>query len=147
MANTCVYLNRPFIIQVNTPMKILPAVLFFILTVLNLPAFAATTEDGSARPGPDGDRRQWCADNPQKCEALKTRMQEKCAQDPKRCEEMQARRAERQAWCDANPEACQKKREEMKARRDEMRSKCESDPEACRQKTRGSPPAPGGMSE
>lgn len=108
--------------------------LVLIPAFLGLFAGVALADDSAGKPGPEQNRGQWCADNPQKCQELKTRMQEKCAQDPKRCEEMKARMAERKAKCQANPEECRKQREQMKERRAEMRAKCEANPEECKKR-------------
>ena len=108
--------------------------LVLIPAFLGLFAGVALADDGASKPGPGPNHEQWCADNPQKCQEMKTRMQKKCAQDPKRCEEMKARAADLKAKCDANPEECQKKREQMKSRRAEMRAKCEANPEECKKR-------------
>jgi hypothetical protein len=108
--------------------------LVLIPAFLGLFAGVALADDGAGKPGPGQNRGQWCADNPQKCQEIKTRMQEKCAQDPKRCEEIKARAADLKAKCDANPEECQKQREQMKSRRAEMRARCEANPEECKAK-------------
>jgi hypothetical protein len=108
--------------------------LVLIPAFLGLFAGVALADDAAGKPGPAPNRQQWCANNPQKCQEMKTRMQEKCAQDPKRCEEIKARRAERKAKCDANPEECQKQREQMKAHRAEVRAKCEANPEECKKR-------------
>ncbi len=106
--------------------------LVLIPAFLGLFAGVALADDGAGKAGPVPNRQQWCADNPQKCQEMKTRMQEKCAQDPKRCEEIKARAADLKAKCDANPEECRKKREQMKSRRAELRAKCEANPEECK---------------
>jgi hypothetical protein len=108
--------------------------LVLIPALLGLFAGVALADDNAGKPGSAPNHQQWCADNPQKCQEMKTRMQEKCAQDPKRCEEMKARMAERKAKCKANPEECQKQREQMKAHRAEMRAKCEANPEECKKR-------------
>jgi len=108
--------------------------LVLIPAFLGLFAGVALADDTASKTGPAPNRQQWCADNPQKCQEMKTRMQEKCAQDPKRCEEMKGHAADMKAKCDANPEECQKKREQMKSRRAEMRAKCEANPEECKAK-------------
>ena len=102
--------------------------LVIISAFLSLFAGMALADDTAGKPGSAPDREKWCADNPQKCQEMKSHMQEKCAQDPKRCEEMKACMAEMKAKCDANPEECRKKREQMKSRRAEMRAKCEANP-------------------
>ena len=93
--------------------------LVLIPAFLGLFAGVALAEDGAGKTGPGSHRQQWCADNPQKCQEMKSRMQEKCAENPKRCEEAKARMAERKAKCDADPEACKKKREEMRKHREQ----------------------------
>ena len=108
--------------------------LVLIPVFLGLFAGVALADDSAGKPGAGQNREQWCADNPQKCQEMKSRMQEKCAQDPKRCEEMKGRMAERKAKCDANPEECRKQREQMKSRRAEMRAKCEANPEECKKR-------------
>ena len=108
--------------------------LVLIPAFLGLFAGVALADDAASKTGPAPNRQQWCADNPQKCQEMKTRMQEKCAQDPKRCEEMKGHAADMKAKCDANPEECQKRREQMKSRRAEMRAKCEANPEECKAK-------------
>jgi hypothetical protein len=115
-------------------MKIHMRSLVLIPVFLSLFAGVALADDIAGKPGPGQNRGQWCADNPQKCQEMKTRMQEKCAQDPKRCKEMKARTADLKAKCDANPEECQKQREQMKSRRAEMRAKCEANPEECKKR-------------
>jgi len=110
--------------------------LVLIPAFLGLFAGVALADDGAGKTGPAPNRQQWCADNPQKCQEMKSRMQEKCAQDPKRCEEHKARHAEHKAWCEANPEACQKKRAEMRAHRQACREK----PESCQHRGRDNAP-------
>jgi hypothetical protein len=107
-----------------------------ISAFLGLFAGVALADDSAGKSGSGPNRQQWCTDNPQKCQEMKTRMQEKCAQDPKRCEEHKARHAEHKAWCEANPEACQKKRAEMRAHRQACREK----PESCQHRGRDNAP-------
>jgi chromosome segregation ATPase len=64
---------------------------------------------------------QRCAENPERCEKMKARLDEarqKCAENPERCEEMKAKHrekwAERKAACEADPEACEAKKAEMR---------------------------------
>jgi hypothetical protein len=88
----------------------------------------ALADDGGPPPLP---RKEFCKENPGKCEEARTKRREFCAANPEKCkqqrEQMQARRAEMQARCDADPARC----EEMKARRAEMQAKCKADPEKC----------------
>ena len=111
--------------------------LVLIPAFLGLFASVALADDSAGKTGPASNRQQWCADNPQKCQEMKTRMQEKCAQDPKRCEEMKARMAEMKAKCEANPEECKKRREEMR----EHRKQCHKNPESCQRPGRNQAPA------
>ena len=118
-------------------MKLNTRSLVLISALLGLFAGVALADDAVGKPGSAPNRQQWCADNPQKCQEMKTRMQEKCARDPKRCEEMKARRAELRAKCEANPEECKKRREEIR----EHREKCRENPDSCRGLGRDSAPA------
>ena len=51
-----------------------------------------------------------CAENPEKCAAIRARLAEQCAKDPAACEarkeKMQQRAAELRAKCEADPQAC-----------------------------------------
>jgi hypothetical protein len=105
-----------------------------IPALMGLFAGTALAEPAAGQAGAMPDHAARCAENPQKCEEMKARMQEKCAQNPERCEKMKARMTERKAWCDANPDACKKKREEMKAKRAERHEQCKANPEACKKK-------------
>lgn len=99
-----------------------------------------------AKPGPamgNGEMReemeQRCAANPEKCTAMKGRMQKErediraaCAKEPDRCQEIRRehRVQRREKMCAENPERCAK----MKARHEEMRQKCAADPQACKER-------------
>ncbi len=106
------------------------------LSGLSLFAGVALAEEGAGMYTPGADREQRCAENPQKCQEMKSRMQEKCAQDPKRCEEIKSRMAERKAKCDANPEACKKHRDKIRARRKE----CRENPDKCQRRSHDKAP-------
>lgn len=51
-----------------------------------------------------------------------------CKENPGKCEEARARRQE---FCKANPEKCKEQRAAMKAKRAEMQAKCQADPAKC----------------
>ena len=88
----------------------------------------ATLADDGPPPMPG---REFCKENPGKCEEARARRQEFCTANPEKCEQMKARRAERREFCQANPEKCQEQREQMKARRAELQAKCQADPVKC----------------
>jgi len=103
-------------------LSVIPA----LVALLSLSAFGNT--------GAPPDRAQWCAENPQKCEAAKARFQEKCDKDPVRCAQLKVRMADRKAYCDANPEQCQKEREQLRESHAKMRAWCENNPDKCQAK-------------
>ena len=94
----------------------------------------ALADDGGPPPLP---RKEFCKENPGKCEEARARRREFCKANPEKCkeqrEQMKARRAEMQAKCKADPEKC----EEMKARRAEMQAKCKDDPAMCKEMMKG----------
>jgi hypothetical protein len=73
-------------------------------------------------PPPPAGRAAWCQENPDKCQQLKQRMQDKCAADPQRCDEMKARAAQLREECKADPEACKEKRRQWRERRKQRRA-------------------------
>ena len=93
-------------------------------SVLGAPLLAQA--DVSSPPPLPG--KEFCKDNPGKCDEARARRQEFCAENPDKCEQMKAKRAERREFCKANPEKCKEQREAMKARRAEMQAKCQADP-------------------
>lgn len=97
------------------------------LSVLSGPILARADESAPPpRPG-----KEFCKENPGKCEEARTRRQEFCTANPEKCEQLKARRAERREFCKANPETCKEQRAQMKARRAEMQAKCQADAARC----------------
>ena len=62
---------------------------------------------------------------------MRQHMEERCKADPQKCEEIKKRIEEKHAACKADPEACKAKREEH---RKAMQEKCAKDPVACEKK-------------
>ena len=97
-----------------------------------LPGAAVRTETKAGAPtdrdAMKGRMQDRCKDNPQQCEEMKAKMQERreqCKADPQKCrDEMKARREER---CKANPQRC----EEMKAKMKQRKEQCKADPGKC----------------
>lgn len=87
------------------------------LAVLFCLAGPALAED--VPPMGDG---AWCRDNPDKCQEMKQRMQEKCAADPQRCEQMKARAAKWREQCQADPQACEEKKAKLRDRMEKRRA-------------------------
>ena len=54
-----------------------------------------------------------------------------CNENPGKCEQMKAKRAERREFCKANPEKCKEQREQLKERRAELQARCQADPARC----------------
>jgi flagellar motility protein MotE (MotC chaperone) len=92
------------------------------------PAFADDTA-----PEPES-RREWCQQNPEKCQEIRGRRQAFCQENPEQCERIKQRRAERRARCQQDPEACEQRRAEWKQRRAERKARCEADPVLCEQR-------------
>ncbi len=92
----------------------------------------ALADDGGPPPLP---RKEFCKENPGKCDEARARRREFCATNPEKCEQqreqLKAKRAERQEFCKANPEKCEAQREQMKAKRAEMQARCKADPGKC----------------
>jgi hypothetical protein len=97
---------------------------------LLLAAPAALADDVSPEPT---SRRQWCQENPEKCEAARARHEALCQQNPEKCERIKQRRAELRQRCQQDPEKCQEKKEQRMQRRAEMKARCEADPARCEQ--------------
>ncbi|HTJ97358.1 MAG TPA: hypothetical protein VL381_07800 [Rhodocyclaceae bacterium] len=80
---------------------------------------------------------------------MRERMEERCKADPQKCEEMKKRFEERKAECQKDPAACKQKREERRAK---MEERCKADPQKCEEWKKnhphhrgdkgGPPPAP-----
>ena len=104
--------------------------LFALLATSSLMAGAlsALADDGAPPPLP---HKEFCKDNPGKCEEARAKRQEFCKTSPEKCEQMKQKHAERREFCKANPEKCKKQREEMHARRAEMEARCKADPAKC----------------
>jgi len=94
---------------------------------LGAPLLAQADDDAP----PPRQGKEFCKDNPGKCDEARARRQEFCTENPEKCEQMKAKRAERREFCKANPEKCKEQREAMKARRAEMQAKCQADPARC----------------
>lgn len=88
----------------------------------------ALADDGGPPPLP---RKEFCKENPGKCEEARAKRREFCATNPEKCEQMKAKRAERREFCKANPEKCKEQRKQMKAKRAEMQARCKEDPAMC----------------
>lgn len=105
--------------------------LLLICVSLNVPL--ATAKDNSSLSASDRQeaRREFCRQNPQKCEDLVKQAQERredikdyCAKNPAECEKKKAeflekredRRQELEDYCAKNPKECEKKREEFRER-------------------------------
>jgi len=118
---------------------------------LLLGATFALADNVSPPPMP---RREFCTENPGKCEEARARHAAFCKDNPEKCEQMKRKRAERRELCKQNPEKCEEQRAAMKQHRAEMQARCETDPARCnemKQQARerwkqhhgsGSPPAP-----
>jgi hypothetical protein len=83
-------------------------------------------------PG-SGHMREFCKQNPGKCEEARAKHAAFCQENPEKCEQMKQRRAERQAYCEQNPEKCEQQRAQMKQHRAEMQAKCAADPAKCQE--------------
>lgn len=57
-----------------------------------------------------------------------------CDANPEKCAEMKNRHDEMQRKCAADPQACEEKRAELQDRRDEWKKKCDANPAACEEK-------------
>jgi hypothetical protein len=108
---------------------------FLIVTATAGLFLGATTlqADESATPPKQG--RDFCRENPGKCEEARAKRQAFCAENPEKCkeqrEQLKAKRAEMQEKCKADPEKCEQMKQEMRQRRDEMKAKCAADPAKC----------------
>ena len=80
----------------------------------------------------------FCANNPERCEQMRARLDAACQKDPSTCAAKKAKLDERigklRAKCEANPDACAKKKEQMRKRAAEWKAKCDADPQACEEK-------------
>jgi len=83
-------------------------------------------------PSP-GHMREFCKQNPGKCEEAKAKHAAFCKENPEKCEQLKQKRAERRAYCKQNPEKCQEQRAQMQQHRAEMQAKCAADPEKCQE--------------
>lgn len=99
---------------------------------LLLGASLALADDATPGPSP-GHMREFCKENPGKCEEAKAKHAAFCKENPEKCEQMKQRRAERRAFCKENPEKCAEQRAQMKQRHAEMKAKCEADPAKCQE--------------
>lgn len=104
-------------------LKPLAAALLSLSAFAPLPAAAA--ESGSPPALDPAQREQFCKDNPQTCETAQERHEKKkawCAENPEKCKALRAERKERlqklKEKCDANPEECEKRRAELRERRE-----------------------------
>ncbi len=88
----------------------------------------ARADDGGPPPLP---RKEFCKENPGKCEEAKARRKQYCQTNPDKCKAMRDKRAERREFCQKNPEKCKEQRENMQSRRAEMQAKCAADPAKC----------------
>ncbi len=99
---------------------------------LLLGATALAADETTIPPKPG---REFCKENPGKCEEAKAKRKEFCQSNPEKCEEqraqMKARKAEMKEKCKADPEKCEQMKQEMRQRRDEMKAKCKADPAKC----------------
>lgn len=94
---------------------------------LGAPLVVQADEDGP----PPHQGKDFCKENPGKCEEARARRQEFCKEHPDKCEQMKEKRAERREFCKASPEKCKEQREQMQARKAEIQAKCKADPAKC----------------
>lgn len=80
----------------------------------------ASAEDESSLPP---HWREFCKENPGKCEEARAKHKAFCQENPKQCEQMKQKRAERREWCKQNPEKCAQQSAEWKQRRAERKAK------------------------
>ena len=82
----------------------------FTLSILLVSAAAVAFPVMAFSPDDSHQQRieQRCAEQPDRCEEIKarfeerrTRMQARCQENPQKCEERKARSAKRRAWCEA----------------------------------------------
>lgn len=83
-------------------------------------AVGTARADDSAAPAANG---AWCQQNPQRCEAMKTRLKAKCDADPAKCEEVKQKAEDKAAECQANPQACKDERHAK------LEAACEKNPQ------------------
>jgi hypothetical protein len=88
----------------------------------------ALADDATPSPHP---KREWCQQNPEKCQEKRARREAFCAENPEKCEQMKQKRAERREWCKQNPQQCEQQRAEWKQRKAELKAKCAADPASC----------------
>ena len=114
-------------------MYLRPAFLVIAATASVMLGATALQADETGTPPRPG--REYCKENPGKCEEAKAQRKEFCTANPEKCkeqrEQMKARRAERQEKCQADPQKCEQMKQEMRQRRDEMKAKCAADPAKC----------------
>jgi hypothetical protein len=99
-------------------------------------------DDGGPPPQPG---KEFCKENPGKCEEARARHREFCQANPDKCEQMKDKRAERREYCKANPEKCKEQREQMQAKCKADPSRCEEMKDQARKKFQdwmGGPPSP-----
>ena len=89
----------------------------------------ALAED--AAPPPQHPGREWCKENPGKCDEARAKHEAWCAQNPDRCAKAKERRAARREWCEKNPEECAQKKAEWQQKHAELKAKCDADPAKC----------------
>ena len=120
-------------------MRLYPALLVVTATAsLFLGATTLQADESAAPPRPG---REFCKENPGKCEEARAKRKEFCTANPDKCREqrgeMKARRAEMKEKCDADPEKCEQMKQDMRQRRDEMKAKCQADPAKCEEMKQG----------
>lgn len=107
--------------------------LFAVPALAALCLLAGTVQASEHQGGgpPPLPRKEFCQENPGKCEEARARRKEWCAANPDKCDQLKAKRKERKEFCKANPEKCKEQRAALKAKRDELRAKCQADPKRC----------------
>jgi hypothetical protein len=88
----------------------------------------ARADDLSPPPRPG---REFCKENPGKCEEARARHAAFCQENPQKCEQARQRRAERRERCKQDPEKCAEQKAAMKKRREERQARCQADPSQC----------------
>jgi hypothetical protein len=106
--------------------------LFTLVSIVGLLGAPLALAEDESPPFPG---REFCKENPGKCEEARAKHAAWCEKYPDRCAKAKERQAERREWCEKNPEECAKKEAEWKQRRAERRAelkaKCEADPAKC----------------
>ena len=117
--------------EINMPLTKILMPLMASICLIALPAIARA-DDGPPPGGPE--IMEHCKDNPEKCKAMKERMEKRCAENPERCAEMKKHMQEMRETCKKDPAACKQKREEMREMRHQhMKEMCEKNPEKCKE--------------